>query len=90
MVVVQLRRVLVHDLLRLMHRVLAVEGGPVRIRLLVGVLVDEEVLDAALARHALVHGKAGGEFAVGADLDRVEHRHREGLAVVADQVVGRA
>lgn len=88
---VQLLRIVVHDLLRMVDglcvglaRRLALGAGLD----VVGVLLGEEVHDFALARGALVDGEGGAELAVGADVDDVEQVDGKVLAVVADEVVG--
>jgi hypothetical protein len=84
--IIQLRRILLHDLLRLIHRIHTLQRR--HLTLLLGVLVLEEILNFTLPRRSLVDLEAGSKFPVRADLDRVEHVHGEVLAVVADDVVG--
>lgn len=89
MMIIQLRRFCVHDLLRPLHRVLAMQSqrrllGKVIIRMVFG----EQVFDFARACRSLIYCKAGGEFLVGANLDCVQQEHGKVLAVVCDEVVG--
>ena len=94
MIIIQLRRILIHNLLSNLQRIL-----PVRLRHLILItlqlllrlrrlIFSEQILDIAFARRSLVDGEAGGEFLVCAYLDAVEEVGGEVLAVVTDQVVG--
>ena len=96
MVIIQFRRILLHDLLRNLHRILPVEMARpdwllrVLLHVLFGWTLYKQVLYIARARRALVDGESRGELLVSADLNCVEHGHSEVLAVIADQVVGGA
>jgi hypothetical protein len=90
---IKLGRILVHDLLRKIHRVLPLRRRHIRLIVLqfrrVRLrLVRKQVHDSAFARRALVDSEAGAEVAVGADLDGFEELDGEVLAVVADEIVG--
>ena len=86
-VVVQLRRIFFHHLLRIVHCVLVVKRRLDLVCLLFWVFVDEEIFDLAGTRRCLVDGETCGKFSVCTYLDRIQHRHGEILAVVADDVV---
>ena len=87
-IVIQLRSLLIHHNLRILHRIDAPQARRIRIdRLLVGMAIDEQVADCAGARRTLVDGEARRELLVLADLDGVEEEDGEVLAVVADYVV---
>ena len=60
--IIQLGGVLFHDLLRLLHRVLTVQLRPCLVRLLVWMVVDEEIFYLAGYCSALVDGEARGEL----------------------------
>jgi hypothetical protein len=101
MMLIQLRRLLIHNRLRIQHRVgmLQPRRPPqlIILLLLCGILlllirmfIDEQILNCPFARRALVHGEGVGELPVRSDLNRVEQVEREVLAIVADQVVGGA
>lgn len=104
--IIQLRRLLIHNVLRLRHRILPLQLKPlhlflIRIRvfrhntrsmihLLLRMLIDEQILDLALPRRRLIDSEAGRKLVVRADLDCVQHGDGEVLAIVADYVVGGA
>lgn len=87
-VVVQLRRILVHDLAGDLEGIVVLQLGlDLVVGVLVRVLLDEQVLDRAVADGGLVDGEARGELAVLAEPDLLEQVHGEVLAVVVDEVV---
>lgn len=91
---VKLGRVLVHDLLGDLYSIVMWDSRPDllvrRLGLLIWMVVDEKVLDAAGTDCALVDGEAGGKFTVLADADFLQKVHSEVLAVVVDEVVSRS
>lgn len=90
LVIIQLRRILLHNLLRILRRILVMQGRTLLILLLLGMIVNKQVFNFALPSGGLVHGEGRGELLVRADLDGVEKEDGEVLAVVADDVVGGA
>ena len=101
---IQLRRVLIHNLLRRLHRIRMLQSrrplftirllllrrkATYLMLLLLRMLIQKQIFNSPFASGALVHGKAGRELLVRAYLDCVEHGDGEVLAVVADEVVGR-
>lgn len=90
-VLVKLGCVLVHDLLRGLKGIVMWQSGfdllVCRLGLLVGMIVDKEVHDAASANGALVYRVAGGKFTVLSDANLLQQVHGEVLAVVVDEVV---
>ena len=68
---IQLGRIVIHHLLRILHRVRAVQVRSGLIRLFFWVFIGEEVFDLSFTRRSRVDGEARGELSVGADLDRV-------------------
>lgn len=88
--IIQLGRILIHDLLRLVHRVSPSERFDTiswSLVLFFRMLVIPKILDLAGSSGTLVDLEAGGEFLVRAYLNGVEKVDSEVLAVVADQVV---
>jgi len=77
-------------LLRVLYCVLPVKFGPLLVCLLIRVLIDPEIFDLASTRGSLVDRKTRREFSVCTYLYRIQHRHREILAVVADEIVRRS
>ena len=73
MVIIKLRGVFLHYLLRILQSVLAMQLGAMGVGLLVGVIVDEEIFDGSVTCSRLVHSKAGGKLLVCAYLNGVEH-----------------
>lgn len=53
-------------------------------------LVGEQVHDSAFASSTLIDGEACAEFPMSADLDGFEQLGCEILAIIADEIVGRA
>jgi hypothetical protein len=99
MMLIQLRRILIHNLIRCLHGTRMLESrrslqliGSLflgfYLLLLLRMFVLEQVLDRSFARGALVYGECRGELLVCANLDSLEEIKGEVLAVVADQVVG--
>lgn len=86
--VIQFRRVLIHNLLRILRRILMMQSRTLLILLLLRVIINEQVFNLARARSGLVHGETRGELFVRTDLDSVQQKDREVLAVVANDVVG--
>lgn len=92
MMLVKLSCVLVHDLLRSLQGIVMWESRlnllVRRLGLLIRMVVDKQILDAAGADGALVNRKAGGELTVLANADLLQKVHGEVLTVVVDEVVG--
>jgi hypothetical protein len=86
-VIVQLRCIFFHYLLRILYCVSVVKLGPVLVCLLLWVLIDEEIFNLANTRRCLVDSKARSKLLVCTYLDRIQHQHGKILAVVADDVV---
>ena len=85
-VAVQLCCVLIHHLVRILHR------SFVRRRLLIILLlrrVTEQVLDCTTSCRSLIDSKCCGELPMSTDLNRVQYVHSEILTVVADEIVRR-
>lgn len=86
--IVQLGRVLFHDLLCLVHGVCSGEWSHIWICLLIRMLIVEEILDLAFACCSLIYCETRGEFSMCAYLDGIQHAYGEILAVIAYYVVG--
>ncbi len=71
--VIQFRRVLIHHLLRMLHRFHAMQLRTVLAPhlLLLGMPIHEQVLDGPGPRRSLIHGEAGGEFLMLPQLDGI-------------------
>lgn len=91
---VKLGRIVIHDLLRNLQGIVMWESRlnlfVRRLGLLVRMVVDEEVLDAAGTDGALVDREAGGKFTVLANANLLQKVHGEVLTVVVDKVVSRS
>lgn len=90
---IQLRRILIHDLLRKADGILSLGRRHLSFIVLqfrwVGFwLVSKQVHDGAFACGTLVDGETSPELAMGADLDGFEEFYCEVLAVIADEIVG--
>ena len=73
MVIVQLRCVIFHYLLRMLHCVLAVKLGPCLVFLFLWVLIDEEVFNLAGTGRSVVDNKARSKLSVCTYLYRIQH-----------------
>ena len=91
--IIYLRRMLVHHLLCSLHRISVLQLRlhsalnlliRIMLRLLFGMLVQEQISYRAFTSGALVDGKAGRELSVGADGHGIEEVDGEVLAVVGD------
>lgn len=94
MIIIQLRRMLLHHLLRSLNGVLTfrlrhflfVGFHVILLGLFLGMFI-EEIHNFAITSCSLVHGESRCEFSMRAELDVVEKIHGEILAVVADEIV---
>lgn len=89
LVVVERRRVLVHDLLCELCGALRWSLGSLGALLLVGMPINEEILDGPRPHGPLVHGVYRGKLSMRPDLYHVQQLRCEVLAVVVDHVVAR-
>jgi hypothetical protein len=98
---INLRSLLIHNLTRRLQRILMLQPRrpppliPLLLLhrhhlLLLGMPIQKQILYRPQPRCALIHRKTRRELLVRPDLDRVQHRQREVLAVVADEIVGGA
>ena len=99
MMSVQLRRLLVHDLLRGLHgasmlqswwpiQVIGVLFFGYMLLLLLGVFVEEQVHDGPFSRRSLVDGKGICKLVMCTNLDGIEQLQCKVLAVVTYEIVG--
>lgn len=84
---VELRGMLLHHLLGVLHGILTMEFGSCLVGLLLGVLINEEIFDIAGTSCSLIDGKARRKFPMCTYLYSIQHCHSEILAVVADEII---
>lgn len=89
MMVIQLGSILVHDLVRGLHRMVMTILGRRLICSISGRRVYKQVQDLTLSRRPLVDGKSCGKLLVTSSEDGVEQEVDEPLAVVGDEVISR-
>ena len=71
--IIHFRRVVLHYLLRVLHRVLSMQFRRLTlIRLLFWVLINEQIFDLSFPRRCLVDSETGSKLSMRADLDRVQ------------------
>ena len=85
--VVQRRGIIHHNLLSMLYRILMLYRRWPFFRLLIRVLIDEEILDLASTCSSLIDCKAGSKFPVRTNLYGIQHRYGKILAIVTDDVV---
>lgn len=80
--IIQLRGLCIHYMLRCLHSVRPMQLWFTLICLLFRMLVNEQVFDLTRTRSALIDCEGRCEFSVGANLDGVKHADGKILAVV--------
>lgn len=73
MMIIELRGMLLHHLLCILHCVLTMEFRACGVDLLVWMIIDEEIFNFPAPRRFLVDSKARGELLVGSYLNGVKH-----------------
>ena len=88
MMLIQLRCILIHHLLRKLHCISPMQLRLRLVSLLIWVLVDEQILDRAFPSNPLVNNETRHKLIINTDLYRIQHEDGEVLTIVADEVVG--